>query len=892
MSGASLLLLLLVAESAAAKPTSQSSPPSISTCPSKTINYITATLAKQCLRTSWSSDRISASEAREKDSHKGDVITISESSSVPTDVPAGPVVSTSFTAGSVQAQMSPSQVLAASIGEPKASAAASFNATDDETRRSDEADSDPLSDNANFLSFEEWKAQMLKKAGQSPDHVSGSGSENKRGDAPRRPAGINNALDSLGEEGEIEIEFGGFVTPEAAPSAVPSPSQEAAENEAEGERKEDVPRKYSKDAGTTSKERTNFASFDCAATVLKTNKGCKGATSILIENKDSYMLNACAADNRFLIVELCNDILIDTIVLGNFEFFSSTFKNFRASVSDRYPVKIDKWKEIGTFEARNTRGVQPFLVENGLIWARYLRIEFLSHYGKEYYCPVSLLRVHGKTMMDDYRADMKASAGEGNDDDEVEDEPAEKVVAEQLKDSSALKTESTTMQTEGDKIAKVSPNWQDAPLIDKCPRQSLSSPLIQQAELFSSSCERSVRFCNVATVQVIKYWPVTLAKETASVRIGISSTPVLQKSPTKTKDSVIQKTSTIRTARDSPSIPSSTPKTTPVDSKVKEGETAESIESTEQSGKSSGKRTESGKPTKSQADQGTASASKVPSTPIPVTQESFFKSVHKRLLQLETNSTLSLQYIEEQSRILREAFTKVEKRQLSKTSNFLETLNTTVLSELREFRLQYDQIWQSTVLELSSQREQSQKEVTALSQRLTLLADEILWQKRIVYLQFGLILLCLCLVIFPRSQAPASSNFDLQGMVSRPTTSFARYLSFDSPPGTPSRPGSRYGLFSRRSTHLRATSQDTVSDDYDGAKAAPNIEYQLPTPTRSSEGDGRDGEALLSSPEADPMIRRAQSTPNLGKESDDLFDGSEEEEDGKEVVTNEDGPAG
>ena len=48
---------------------------------------------------------------------------------------------------------------------------------------------------------------------------------------------------------------------------------------------------------------------------------------------------------------------------------------------------------------------------------------------------------------------------------------------------------------------------------------------------------------------------------------------------------------------------------------------------------------------------------------------------------LESNSTLSLLYIEEQSRILRDAFNKVEKRQLSKTSNFLENLNVTVLQD-------------------------------------------------------------------------------------------------------------------------------------------------------------------------------------------------------------------
>jgi hypothetical protein len=74
-----------------------------------------------------------------------------------------------------------------------------------------------------------------------------------------------------------------------------------------------------------------------------------------------------------------------------------------------------------------------------------------------------------------------------------------------------------------------------------------------------------------------------------------------------------------------------------------------------------------------------------PPSPSPTTQESFFKMVHKRLAHLESNSTLSLQYIEDQSRILRDAFSKVERSQLSKTDRFLDTLNSTVLAELNKY---------------------------------------------------------------------------------------------------------------------------------------------------------------------------------------------------------------
>ncbi|KAJ2817267.1 hypothetical protein GGI24_005456, partial [Coemansia furcata] len=89
----------------------------------------------------------------------------------------------------------------------------------------------------------------------------------------------------------------------------------------------------------TLKERFNYASSDCAAVVLKANREARGLTSILNSKKDMYMLNECSARSKFVIVELCDDILVDTLVMGNYEFFSSTFRDTMVYVSDRYPPK-------------------------------------------------------------------------------------------------------------------------------------------------------------------------------------------------------------------------------------------------------------------------------------------------------------------------------------------------------------------------------------------------------------------------------------------------------------------------------------------------------------------------------------------------------------------------
>ncbi|KZS93724.1 Sad1/UNC-like protein, partial [Sistotremastrum niveocremeum HHB9708] len=122
--------------------------------------------------------------------------------------------------------------------------------------------------------------------------------------------------------------------------------------------------------------------------------------------KDKYMLSPCAAKDKFVIMELCDDIRIDTIQLANFEFFSGVFRDIRISVAQQYLSDTDGWTEVGTYQAKNSRGVQTFhpIVELRPFY-RYMRIDFLSNYGNEYFCPVSLLRVYGLTQMEEWKWD-------------------------------------------------------------------------------------------------------------------------------------------------------------------------------------------------------------------------------------------------------------------------------------------------------------------------------------------------------------------------------------------------------------------------------------------------------------------------------------------------------
>lgn len=228
--------------------------------------------------------------------------------------------------------------------------------------------------------------------------------------------------------------------------------------------------------------------------------------------------------------------------------------------------------------------------------------------------------------------------------------------------------------------------------------------------------------------------------------------------------------------------------------------------------------------------------------PQPSTQESFFKSVHKRLQQLESNSTLSLKYIEEQSRILRDAFGKVEKRQIATTATFLSNLNQTVNAELHGFRQAYDQLWQSTVLELEGQREQTQREMLALSARLTLVADELVWQKRMGILQSTLLLLCLAVVLFTRVgggngylEVPL-----MQQMMARSTAAWRG--GWETPPTSPS-PDSRSpanrspaNVLRRKIWRRGGVDNSVVGNLTDSDKEGPEVRLEPPTPPPSARG--------------------------------------------------------
>lgn len=126
------------------------------------------------------------------------------------------------------------------------------------------------------------------------------------------------------------------------------------------------------------RKQNNYASVDCGAKILDHNSEASNADSILVENKDLYMLNPCSAQVWF-VVELCDVAQVRSIQIANFELFSSTPESFRVFVSKRYPTR--DWTMLGTFQAREEREIQTFPLDEP-IYAKYFKVHlwFLLFY--------------------------------------------------------------------------------------------------------------------------------------------------------------------------------------------------------------------------------------------------------------------------------------------------------------------------------------------------------------------------------------------------------------------------------------------------------------------------------------------------------------------------------
>ncbi|XP_055953450.1 SUN domain-containing ossification factor-like [Argiope bruennichi] len=146
------------------------------------------------------------------------------------------------------------------------------------------------------------------------------------------------------------------------------------------------------------RRKLNYASAKCGAKILTSNRESKHRMSILNEKVDEYMLNPCGIKVWF-IVELCDTIEVSQIELANYELYSSMPKDFSVFWSNVYPTQT--WHHLGTFQAKNQRTMQTFNIDFQNL-GKFIKVVISSHHGREHFCPLSVFRVVGYSMVYEY----------------------------------------------------------------------------------------------------------------------------------------------------------------------------------------------------------------------------------------------------------------------------------------------------------------------------------------------------------------------------------------------------------------------------------------------------------------------------------------------------------
>lgn len=155
----------------------------------------------------------------------------------------------------------------------------------------------------------------------------------------------------------------------------------------------------------------NYASAAKGAKVVAHNKEAKGASNILGKDHDKYLRNPCSVGGKFVVIELAEETLVDTVKIANFEHYSSNFKEFELYGSLVYPTET--WSPLGKFVAANAKNAQSFKLPEPK-WVRYLKLNLLSHYGSEFYCTLSAVEAYGvdaiERMLEDFIVASEESA--------------------------------------------------------------------------------------------------------------------------------------------------------------------------------------------------------------------------------------------------------------------------------------------------------------------------------------------------------------------------------------------------------------------------------------------------------------------------------------------------
>lgn len=390
---------------------------------------------------------------------------------------------------------------------------------------------------------------------------------------------------------------------------------------------------------------------------------------------------------------------------------------------------------------------------NGLLdFYRYMRIDFETHYGSEYYCPVSLLRVHGLTQMESFRrtyereaaiaAAIESTTDDEEDEDEYEDDEDD---YEDVDDDGAedIVVETTPIAVQTHPAASTTtppdppPGTATSAVTDSAFAPESTSVSHTASVDTPGSSSTTMASPDSATTARSSPATSTTTNESASSSSASSEQIVTPAASSTTAAATDATQAATPTASDSSTSPESAETSSEVPSASSSGahprasDTTTTTVVTRNATRSEGTRS-------SPAQQHGAGENGGARHPLPTPQagESIYGAIMKRLSSLERNYTLAIQYIDAQSAMLRDAFEAVESRLASIEGSVRLTLLRTHCSVAYECtsslqRARDEEMVRRALAELERHRSDASRDLVALASRVNVISQEVTLEKRI-----------------------------------------------------------------------------------------------------------------------------------------------------------------
>jgi len=206
----------------------------------------------------------------------------------------------------------------------------------------------------------------------------------------------------------------------------------------------------------------DYASKSAGALILESSESMKGASNLLVGDKDRYAITPCSTGKKFVVIGLSEDILVKQIKISNYERYASLVEEFQVFGSQTINNNQPSWIDLGTFTAKNRGNTEQSFDLKEPSWARYLKFRFMTHYGSEHYCTLSQVKVHGSTMLQGFHEQWNEGEeendsleGKGTEEQESKSKEDEEIVDQRQTEGENVVTENEHITKQGNVGTKV-----------------------------------------------------------------------------------------------------------------------------------------------------------------------------------------------------------------------------------------------------------------------------------------------------------------------------------------------------------------------------------------------------------------------------------------------------